>query len=74
VKWPERCTKTNFLSPLLFPRWKIKRSVKCTVSIGDENVPFRFDAFNNGQYGYYVLAFPETVRPPQRRRGAVSKA
>ncbi len=71
VKWPERCTQSNFLSPLLFPKWKIKRSVKCMVSIDGRPVPFRFDAFNNGQYGYYVLAFPESVRPPQRRRAAV---
>ena len=70
VAWPERCTKSNFLSSLLFPKWKLKQSVKCTVTIGGEPLPFRFDAFNNGQYGYYVLAFPEAVRPPRRRRAA----
>jgi hypothetical protein len=72
VQWPDRCTKHNFLSPLLFPKWKIKRSVKCNVLIDGAPVPFRFDAFHNGQYGYYVLAFPEVVRPPRHRRAVSS--
>jgi hypothetical protein len=68
VAWPARCTRDNFLSSLLFPKWKIKQSVKCTVSLGDEPVACRFDAFNNGQWGYYVLFFPESVRPPRSRK------
>lgn len=67
VQWPERCTKTTFLSPLLFPKWKIKESMKCTVTIDDRSVPCRIDAFNNGRFGYYVMLFPESVRPPRRR-------
>lgn len=72
VAWPPRCTRATFLSPLLFPTWKIKQSVKCTVMLGDEPAEFRFDAFNNGQYGYYVLAFPESVRPPRSRRRTIA--
>lgn len=71
VDWPDRCTKSNFLSPLLFPTWKIKQSVRCVVMLDGGPVPFRFDAFNNGKYGYYVLAFPEAVRPPRRKRAAI---
>ena len=63
VAWPQRCTRGTFLSPLLFPRWKIKESMKCSVVLGDHPVVCRIDAFNNGRYGYYVLLFPESVRP-----------
>ena len=67
IEWPQRCTNSTFLSSLLFPEWKLKESVKCSVTFGEEVTPCRFDAFNNGKYGYYVLAFPEYVRPPRRR-------
>jgi hypothetical protein len=67
VAWPERCTRDTFLSPLLFPRWRIKESMKCTVLVDARAVPCRVDAFNNGKYGYYVILFPEFVRPPRGR-------
>ncbi len=72
IEWPARCTKSTFLSSLLFPKWKLKESVKCAVTFGSEVVPCRFDAFNNGKYGYYVMAFPEYVRPPRRRGRTIS--
>jgi hypothetical protein len=72
IEWPQRCTNATFLSSLLFPKWKLKESVKCSVTFGQEVTPCRFDAFNNGKYGYYVLAFPEYVRPPRRRGHAVA--
>ena len=72
VVWPERCTRATFLSPLLFPKWKIKESVKCSVVLDDRPVACRLDAFNNGRYGYYVLLFPESVRPPRSRRRQVA--
>ena len=67
VEWPDRCTRTTFLSPLLFPRWKIRESMKCTIELDGRPLAARVDAFNNGQYGYYVLLFPESVRPPRSR-------
>jgi hypothetical protein len=67
VDWPDRCTKTTFLSPLLFPKWKIRESMKCSIELAGQPLAARVDAFNNGQYGYYVLLFPESVRPPRAR-------
>ena len=72
IEWPARCTNATFLSSLLFPKWKLKESVKCPVKFGTEVVPCRFDAFNNGKYGYYVIAFPEYVRPPRRRARTIA--
>lgn len=70
VDWPDRCTKTTFLSPLLFPRWTLRESMKCSVSLDGVDVPCRVDAFNTGRFGYYVLLFPENVRPPRRGKRA----
>jgi hypothetical protein len=72
VAWPARCTQQTFLAPILYHTWRIKPSVKCTVTLRGEPVPCRFDAFNNGKYGYYVLVFPEFVRPPRSRRKIIA--
>jgi hypothetical protein len=61
IEWPANCTSTTFLSPLLFSQRRIWETVSCTSALaGDDELVWRFDAFNNGQYGYYVIVYPNT--------------